>query len=501
MIDFGGNIVVLGCGSVAQCTLALLPSFINISPSKITIIDFVDNRNKIADLLAKGAHYVTEKVTPENYTHVLKTHLSPGDLLIDLAWNIETVSLVDWCHTNHVRYINTSVEVWDPYTGARTKHPTELTLYHRQMQLRKMVSRWKHPNGPTAIVDHGANPGLVSHFTKRALIEIGLEIIQNNSDKVRNKAIEKALADKEFANIAMLAGVKTIHISERDTQITDRPKQVNEFVNTWSVEGLIEEGVAPSEMGWGTHEQFIPKGAFFHPTGPGNQIGLAQKGIKMWVQSWVPSGPITGMVIRHGEAFSISDTLTVWENGKAKYRPTVHYAYCPNDSAVNSIHELEMRHFVPQPKHRILSEEIISGHDELGCLLMGHDFGAWWIGSVLDIESARKLAPGQNATTVQVAAGVIAAAVYALRHPDLGLCLPDNLDHEEILKMAMPYLGQFISKAVRWSPLDHAYDYADYGSGARLLSDPWQFASFAVTPIDFEPVHSGCEHEKLEVFI
>lgn len=501
MIDFGGKIVFLGCGSVAQCTLAMLPAFIKVPPSKITIIDFVDNRKKIPDLIAKGAHYVIEKVTPQNYAHILKTHLSSGDLLIDLVWNVETVALVDWCHSHGVLYLNTSVEVWDPYTGARKKPPAELTLYHRQMELRKMVSKWKKKNGPTAIVDHGANPGLVSHFTKRALIEIAGEILDNKPKDPRAPHLKKALDNKDYAQLAYLSHVKTIHISERDTQITDKPKRINEFVNTWSVEGLIEEGVAPAEMGWGTHEKYIPKGAFFHSDGPGNQIGLAQKGIKMWVQSWVPSGPITGMVIRHGEAFSISDTLTIWEGNKAKYRPTVHYAYCPSNSTINSIHELEMRHFVPQPDHRILSEEIIDGHDELGCLLMGHDFGAWWIGSVLDIKKARKLVPGQSSTTVQVAAGVISAAVYALRHQDLGLCLPDALDHEEILKMAMPYLGEFISKPVKWSPLDHAQDFADYGAGARLLTDPWQFASFAVTPIDFEPIHSASEHEKLEVFI
>lgn len=500
MIDFGGKIVFLGCGSVAQCTLELMPAFIKIQPSKITIIDFVDNRKKISSLIASGAHYVIEKVTPENYKRILKAHLAAGDLLIELAWNIETTCLVDWCHTNNVRYLNTSVEVWDPYTDARTKHPSELTLFHRQLELQKMVARWKKVNGPTAIVDHGANPGLVSHFTKRALMEIAPEIMRKKPKDRRIPKFEAALADRDYAMLAFLSGVKTIHISERDTQITNKPKEVNEFVNTWSVEGFIEEGVAPAEMGWGTHEKFIPRGAF-HSTCPGKQVGLPQKGIKMWVQSWVPSGPITGMVIRHGEAFSIADTLTVWDGNKAKYRPTVHYAYCPCDGAVNSIHELEMRHFVPQPKHRILTDEIISGKDELGCLLMGHDLGAWWIGSVLDITKARKLAPGQNATLVQVAVGVISAAIYALRHPNLGLCLPDALDHEEIIKMAMPYLGQFISQQVDWSPLDYAHEYADYGAKVPVPSDPWQFANFAITNVDFEPVRAPVEQEKLEVLI
>ena len=87
------------------------------------------------------------------------------------------------------------------------------------------------------------------------------------------------------------------------------------------------------------------------------------------------------MVIRHGEAFTISDYLTVWEDNKLVYRPTVHYAYCPSDSAINSLHELEMRQFKLQDKIRIMTDEIISGHDELGVLLMGHDYKGWWVGS------------------------------------------------------------------------------------------------------------------------
>src|SRR4029453_18367102 len=135
-------------------------------------------------------------------------------------------------------------------------------------------------------------------------------------------------------------------------------------------------------------------------------ICLAQMGVKTWVRSWVPSGEITGMVVRHGEAFTISDHLTVWDGRRPAYRPTVHYAYCPTDAAVSSLHELEMRWWDLQPEQRILSNEILHGRDELGVLLMGHDFNSWWTGSLLDIHEARRLVPGQKATTLQVAAAL-----------------------------------------------------------------------------------------------
>jgi len=107
------------------------------------------------------------------------------------------------------------------------------------------------------------------------------------------------------------------------------------------------------ELGWGTHEYYVPQNAYFHKIGPRNQVCLTSLGIKTWVRSWVPSGEITGMVIRHGEAFGISDRLTLWDNGKAVYRPTVHYVYCPSDVAMNSLHELEMRQYKLQEKQRM----------------------------------------------------------------------------------------------------------------------------------------------------
>ena len=109
----------------------------------------------------------------------------------------------------------------------------------------------------------------------------------------------------------------------------------------------------------------------------------------------MPDYCIHGMVVRHGEAFTISDRLTVWENGKAVYRPTVHYAYCPADVAIASLNELRGYDYqLPAKNQRILNDEIISGSDILGALLMGHAYNSWWIGSDLSIE---RIAPARAA--------------------------------------------------------------------------------------------------------
>jgi homospermidine synthase len=480
-MPFQGRVLVLGCGSVAQCTLPLLLEHLEMDAGRVTVLDFVDCRKPLAPWLVRGVHFVRERITPENYEAELAKHVGPGDLLVDLAWNIDCRVLLDFCRRREVLYINTSVEVWNPYAGLETAAPPERTLYARHMALRKMIVGWPAEPGVTAILDHGANPGLVSHFTKSALIDIARRIIAETPDDARRGTLEETLAAGSFNRLAQALGVKVIHISERDTQISNKRRRGNEFVNTWSVEGFFEEGIAPAELGWGTHERKLPHDAWRHKAGPRNQICLERFGMNAFVRTRVPSSEIVGMVIRHGEAFSISEFLTVkGARGKAVYRPTVHYAYLPCEYAVASLDELREQGFVMHEKWRIMRDEIVCGYDELGVLLMGHDFQSWWCGTILDIDEARRLVPGQNATTLQVAASVIAAVVWMIRNPRRGVLLPDQLPHDEILGVARPYLGKVLSIPIAWTPVPIG---DEEGSAAATSDDVWQFSNFLLEPM------------------
>jgi homospermidine synthase len=477
-INFEGRVLILGAGSVAQCTLPLVLKHIA-KPNQVLVMDMEDRRDRIQDQINQGVTFIQKSVTKENLNQLLSEYLKAGDLLLDLAWNIDCNEILEWCHNHGVLYLNTSVEEWDPYIGGADRPVLERTLYPRHIKMRNMVNKWTE-KGPSAVVEHGANPGLVSHFTKHALVEIANKALSEN--KV-SKEIETYLAEENFAQIARLLGVKVIHISERDTQITNKPKEVGEFVNTWSVDGFYEEGIAPAELGWGTHEKKLPKNAFVHTgSGPNNQIAIAQPGAKTWVRSWVPDFEIIGMVIRHGEAFTITDHLTVWdENQNPIYRPTVHYSYCPSNEAIASMVELEMRQWNLQSRKRILNDEIISGEDRLGVLLMGHPFKSWWTGSLLSIDKARELLPGQSATTLQVAISVVAASIWMIENPNQGVCVPDDLPWEFILKIAKPYLGDFHSAPVDWDPLQSRVDlYKGWNTKDYDHADVWQFENFLI---------------------
>ncbi|GIH06200.1 homospermidine synthase [Rhizocola hellebori] len=482
-LRFNGKVLLLGCGSVSQCLQPLLLRHLDMDFANLTVMDFEDLAEAIPETLAAGANYARTRITPENISAELSAHLGEGDLLINLAWNIDTVEIIQWCQDHGVLYVDTSVELWDPYEDQLTTTPQDRTLYARHMKLRERAKTWR-ADGPTAVVEHGANPGLVSHWTKVALEDITGAILQQSSPAPeRREALETALANRDYAKLGQLTGTKVIHISERDTQISDKPKQVGEFVNTWSVEGFYEEGIAPAEMGWGTHEPALPEHAYTHAEGPRNQICLAQTGITTYVRSWVPiGGPIIGMVVRHGEAFTISDHLTVWENGEAAYRPTVHYAYLPTDAAMNSLYECRMTGYELQTNQRIMNDEITEGMDELGVLLLGHDLNGWWVGSQLDIHESRSLVPHQNATTLQVAASVLGAVFWIVNNPNKGLCVPDDLDHTAVLEVANPYLGKVPSVQTDWNPRSAAYEpFANFRPAAVEGDEPWAFSNFRVS--------------------
>ncbi len=480
MIEFKNKVLFVGYGAVAECTLPILFRHIKVPAKNVTIMDFENRAAKLKPWTRKGVRFVRDRVTESNMGSLLKKYVGAGDILIDLAWNIDALEILQWCRDHGVMYINTSTELWDPYkTGS---HPTEKTLYWRHMNLRRMLKKWK-TKGATAVIEHGANPGLISHFVKQGLLDIGKKLIADKKVKgAAAKKIAKLSEAGSFNELAQALGVKVIHCSERDTQITDQPKQVDEFVNTWSIEGFREEGTTTAEMGWGTHEKTLPKYAYQHTNGPKNQICLARMGINTWVRSYVPGWDIQGMVVRHGEAFTISDKLTVWKKGKAVYRPTMHYAYCPCDEAISSLHEMRGYNYKLNVNQRIMNDEITSGADVLGALIMGHPYKSWWVGSDLSIEESRRLVPHQNATTMQVAISVTAALMWMIKNPMESVCVADDLPHDFILKISKPYLGKWISKPYDWTPLKNRDTTFDKFAKPDLdPKDPWQFKNFLIS--------------------
>jgi homospermidine synthase len=318
-------------------------------------------------------------------------------------------------------------------------------------------------DSPTAVVDHGANPGLVSHFVKRALLEL---------DRALRKGAARPSSREDWASLARDLGVTLIQVSERDTQASDRPKRPGEFVNTWSIDGFMDEAMQPSELSFGTAEKQRPKGARVHRRDSGT-LFKNRPGAATFARSWTPAGGgFQGLMMSHDEVFSIADLLTLRSGGHTAYRPTVMFVYHPCDDAMLSVLELEGRGWQPQERHRRLSADIVTGMDELGVLLAGHARNAYWYGSQLTIEEARHHVPYANATSVQVAAGALAAVVWAIRNPRRGIVEPDELDYEDCLATATPYLGRLVGEFTAWTPLQGRGELFDEELD---VDHPWQF--------------------------
>jgi homospermidine synthase len=254
---------------------------------------------------------------------------------------------------------------------------------------------------------------------------------------------------------------------------------MNEFWNTWSVEGFISEGLQPAELGWGSHEKWMPDNARGFDSGPQTAIYLLQPGAETRVRSWTPTAQAQyGFLVTHNEAISIADYYTVSDGDKVVFRPTSHYAYHPSDVAVLSLHEMFGRSGEAPAAHKILDEnEIVDGIDELGVLLYGHAKNAYWYGSQLSIKETRKLAPYQNATGLQVSSAVLAGMVWALENPKAGIVETDEMDHARCLKVQRPYLGPVVGVYTDWTPLT---DRLGFFPEDIDTSDPWQFRNILV---------------------
>lgn len=463
---FPGRLVMLGFGSIGQAMLPVLPGELGIEPARIRIVKPLPDETGIA--AQHGVEVIATALSEGNHEAVLEPLLGEGDFLLNLSVDVSSLALIRFCRRRGAFYLDTCNEPWPGRYDDPRLTPSQRSNY--SLREEALAFRLDKRSGPTAVLTQGANPGLVSAFIKRALLDMAAQT---------SLKVDPPACYEDWAALARQLQVKVIHIAERDTQTSSRRKAPGEFVNTWSVEGFADEGLQPAELGWGSHERHWPDDAGRHGFGCDAAVYLNRPGVATRVRSWTPlEGPYHGFLVTHAESISIADHLTLRENGQVLYRPTVHYAYHPCDDAVLSLHEMAGKNWQLQPRHRIMRDEISGGTDELGVLLMGNPKGVYWYGSRLSIEQARALVPHNNATSLQVVAGILGGMVWALRHPDAGLVEPDDLDHETVLEAARPFLGEVVGQWGDWTPLQ--------GRSALFPektdpADPWQFINFRVT--------------------
>ena len=465
-----GPIVMIGFGSIGRGMLPLIERHFEFDRSRMVVIDPDDRDHAILD--RHGVRFIHQAVTREGYREQLAPLLSGKGrgFCVNLSVDTSSLDIMRLCRELGALYIDTVVEPWPGFYFDRSAHPEARTNNALRATVRD--EKAKHPGGTTAVSCCGANPGMVSWFVKQALVDLA-------ADTGRRVATPAADDQAGWARLMRDLGVKGIHIAERDTQRSRQPKPPNVFVNTWSVEGFLSEGMQPAEMGWGTHEKWLPDNGRLQTIGSRAGAYLLQPGANTRVRTWCPTpGAQYGFLVTHNESISIADSFTVREGGDVVYRPTCHYAYHPADDAVLSLHELFGRAGVRQERIHILDEtEIVDGIDELGVLLYGHEKNAYWYGSRLSIEETRDLAPYQNATGLQVTSAVLAGMVWALENPEAGIVEADEMDFRRCLEVQRPYLGPVSGHYTDWTPLS---DRPGMFPEQIDVDDPWQFRNVLV---------------------
>src|SRR5438270_3794441 len=165
---FAGRLVIVGFGSIGQGVLPLLLRHIDMPVERIAVVTAEERGREIA--AEYGIRFIQEALTRDNYRAMLAPLLGAGDFLLNVSVDVSSVALIELCQELGALYLDTCTEPWPGgYTDPNLPPAARSNYALRESAL---ALRARYPAGPTAVLTHGANPGLVSHFVKQALIDL-----------------------------------------------------------------------------------------------------------------------------------------------------------------------------------------------------------------------------------------------------------------------------------------------------------------------------------------
>jgi homospermidine synthase len=483
--DFGSShLYLLGQGAIGAGLLFMILKLFNINLEQITVIDMptkvkpkeqlVKDVNEIVRLVrgttgntGNKIKIISVQINYKNYKKIFN-NLSKNDMIIDCIYDVSTLDVLKLCQQVGCAYVNSCIEIWN---YREIDNAYDYTIHSKLQELKEYEASLKDLKF-TAMVGIGCNPGMVSVWAQLAI-----------------EKINKYYGNKTMKTAEEL-GIRTVHISEIDTQRSSVPKRINEYCNTWgsTIEPLYEEALAPLEMSFGTHED-VPKKNLTTYEEDKSVIILDRLALNTFAQSYCPLyGNFLGMLIRHEENITIGDRLSTFKIVKGKkvktYAPSVYYVYRPSADTMASLTELRDRNYKYQDNFRLLSDEIIDGRDELGLSFFLKNGDIFWIGSLLDIGEAREVFSNKfnhkmNATTVQVIGGYLSGIMHMMdmhKAGKHGLYVPEDLPYKEVYNRMKPFYGDFVFKKV------NKWDYRD-------INKPYQFTTFIASQKDAKLAH------------
>lgn len=169
LADFSNrDVVILGCGSIFMGSIQLLIQEINLTPERITVISNTEAPDLVHTL---NLNFQQQHLTTDNILNVLSQYAKSNCLLINLSVNVSSLPVIEYCQKKNILYFDTSYECWKT-SPEGIDFDTEFCLASERNNLLEIKPQSQSQQTTTALTEHGANPGMVSHFVKQAVIAI-----------------------------------------------------------------------------------------------------------------------------------------------------------------------------------------------------------------------------------------------------------------------------------------------------------------------------------------
>ena len=465
MVKFDGKIVEFGFGAVGKSFFEKLSKEIEYDENKFYVISRDKGEfGQYINLGGMASNFITKEITKDNYKEVFGSLLEEGDLLIDFADTVGTKDILEWCMQNNIMYINTGETDWPD---------NWYSILDENLKKREVIKKYngnKDFNKYPIVLHHGNNPGLVSHFVK-----LGLEEIVKKQFR-KDKELKELLKQNKFNEIAYKIGLRMIHVNDNDFQEVKNENN-NILFNPWCVDSFFFEMLSESTLNVGTHEKIDYEDICKQIDLDNGFIEFKNIAVDKRCNTYYPKGKFTGHLVPHEETISIAQNLEVKENGKVIYRPSVMFLYSPCDSAikflnnsrVNSYPDVDINkpqdvestepgkdsivrgYIYPDNAEILYMENIVSGTEYVGVLLIGDKFNPVWVGNRIEksfLYKDKKSSYWQTPTITPVAMSALSAVVWMIKNKDKGgVYFPDEIDdYKFIVKNAEKYISKTIYK-------------------------------------------------------
>lgn len=469
MVKFDGRIVQFGFGAVGKSFYEKASKEIQFNENNYYVIT-MDKLEFHAYVNLGGlvSNFIVSQITKDNFSEVFSKYLQAGDLLIDFADTVGTKDICQWCADNNIMYINTGEADWPDRW---------YSIFEENLKKLKMKEECK--NNHPIVLQHGNNPGLVSHFVKAAISYI----VEKQFKK--NKELKKLIKEGRFNEAAMKLGVKMIHVNDIDLQQIDSDYDNNVLYSTWCTDTFWFEMLSEATVDIGTHEKVDFEDKCNLVDYENGFLEFKNLAADVRCSTYYPGGKFSGYLVPHEETITIAEGLEVKENGKVVYRPTVMFLYHPCEYATKYFNNAKVNDYLNPDENKpmdcenengesiirgytypknfeiVYKEKIKSGTEYVGVLLLGDGFDPVWVGNRVEMPflyKDKKSSYWQTPTITPVAMSALAAVCWMIKNKDKGgIYFPDDImDYKYILKVAEKYISKTIYKTFSKEEVEEA---------------------------------------------